>query len=44
MAGEGSATAAVQQMPFDLRMLLIILLTAGVALAAGACAAFSTGC
>jgi simple sugar transport system permease protein len=36
MAGEGSATAAVQHMPFDLRMLLIILLTAGVALAAGA--------
>ncbi len=36
MAGEGSATAIVQQMPFDLRMLVIILLTVGVALAAGA--------
>ncbi len=36
MAGEDSATAMVQQMPFDLRMLLIILLTVGVALAAGA--------
>jgi simple sugar transport system permease protein len=36
MAGEGSATAMVQSMPFDFRMLLIILLTVGVALAAGA--------
>ncbi len=36
MAGEESATAIVQQMPFDFRMLLIILLTVGVALAAGA--------
>lgn len=36
MAGEDSATAMVQQMPFDYRMLLIILLTVGVALAAGA--------
>lgn len=35
MAGEESATAAVQQMPFDLRMLLIILLTACVSLAVG---------
>jgi simple sugar transport system permease protein len=36
MAGEDSATAVVQQMPFDLRMLLIILLTVCTALAAGA--------
>jgi simple sugar transport system permease protein len=36
MAGEGSATAVVQQMPFDLKMLLIILLTVLAALAAGA--------
>ncbi len=35
MAGEDSATAVVQQMPFDLRMLLIILLTAGVAMGVG---------
>src|SRR5512147_1310554 len=35
MAGEESATALVQQMPFDLRMLFIILLTACVALAVG---------
>ena len=35
MAGEDSAAAAVQQMPFDLHMLLIILATAGVAVVVG---------
>ncbi len=34
--GDSSAAAAVQQMPFDFRMLLIILLTVVVALATGA--------
>jgi simple sugar transport system permease protein len=36
MAGEGSAAATIRQMPFDPRMLLLILLTVGAALAAGA--------
>jgi simple sugar transport system permease protein len=35
MAGENSAASIVEQMPFDFRMLLIILLTAVVAVAAG---------
>jgi simple sugar transport system permease protein len=35
MAGEDSAAATVQQMPFDAHMLLIILATAGVAIAVG---------
>lgn len=43
MAGEGSTTALVQQLPFDFHMLLLILLAVIVALAVGAACGLFNG-